>query len=83
MQESSDLPNQYTAELMGKRAEGEQLAPNEPLDGDRKRSKGMAGTTGLEPATSDVTGLGSGLAQSTIYLCFQQLEGVMLGQGPS
>ena len=36
----------------------------------------VAGTTGLEPATSDVTGLRSGLATSMIYLCFQRLEGV-------
>jgi hypothetical protein len=31
----------------------------------------LAGTTGLEPATSDVTGLGPGLAVSMICLCFQ------------
>ena len=33
--------------------------------------KGVAGTTGLEPATSDVTGLRSGLLKSWIYLCSQ------------
>ena len=36
----------------------------------------MAGTTGLEPATSDVTDLRSGLVKSLTYLCFQRLEGV-------
>jgi hypothetical protein len=31
----------------------------------------MAGTTGLEPATSDVTDLRSGLIKSWTYLCYQ------------
>jgi hypothetical protein len=41
----------------------------------------MAGTTGLEPATSDVTDLRSGLVKSLTYLFFQQLEGAMVRHG--
>jgi hypothetical protein len=37
--------------------------------------KELAGTTGLEPATSDVTGLPSRSVTSIICLCFQRLEG--------
>jgi len=36
----------------------------------------MAGTTGLEPATSDVTDLRSGLVKSLTCLCYQQIESV-------
>ena len=41
----------------------------------------MAGTTGFEPATSDVTGLRSGSAESAIYLCFQRPKGDKLRHG--
>ena len=48
-------------------------------DSDGKLSSGtqrkglwrVPGTTGLEPATSGVTGLGPGLTTSVIYLCVQ------------
>jgi len=45
-----------------------------------KSLKEMAGTTGLEPATSDVTGLRSTPYPSTTCLCIQWLEGVMARQ---
>ena len=44
------------------------------------KRKNMAGTTGLEPATSDVTGLRSGPYLSMICLCLQQLKGGMVRQ---
>ena len=47
---------------------------------EKKRIR-MAGTTGLEPATSDVTGLRSGSAESATYLCFQWSKGDKLRQG--
>jgi hypothetical protein len=46
-----------------------------------KCCKGMAGTTGLEPATSDVTGLRSALAASTIYVLFQWVGSVKVRHG--
>jgi integrase len=46
-----------------------------------KKRKRLAGTTGLEPATSDVTDLRSGLIKSLTCLCFQQLEGVRVRHG--
>ena len=39
-----------------------------------KTLKRMAGTTGLEPATSDVTDLRSGPIKSWTYLCFSSLR---------
>jgi len=43
--------------------------------------KKMAGTTGLEPATSDVTDLRPGLVKSLTCLGHQQLEGVTARHG--
>ena len=43
--------------------------------------KELAGTTGLEPATSDVTGLRSGSAESATCLCFQRPKGDKLRHG--
>jgi len=47
----------------------------------RKQSEGMAGTTGLELATSGVTDLHSGPVKSWTYRCYEQLASAKLWHG--
>jgi RNAse (barnase) inhibitor barstar len=54
------------------------IMPIRKLGNDRKK---LAGTTGVEPATFDVTDSRSRLVKSLTYLCFQRLEGVKVRQG--
>jgi hypothetical protein len=58
-------------QLPEQQAETELSRINRELKRLKPQIAALAGTTGLEPATSDVTGLGSGLVISMIYLCFQ------------
>ena len=57
--------------LKEQQAETELSRINRELKRLKTQIAALAGTMGLEPATSDVTDLGSGLAVSMICLCFQ------------
>ncbi len=51
------------------------------LTGHKSRGLRRYHTTGLEPATYDVTDLRSGLIKSWTYLCYQQLASAMVRHG--
>src|SRR5262249_12694554 len=68
-----------TVELIAK-TPGDTAKYTGDLEGNQERLEGMAGATGGQPATSDVTGLNSGAFISMIYLCFQWFDGVIVRQ---